>query len=274
MADHYALVAHAIAYLRANAARQPGLDEVAAAVHLSPTHLQRVFSEWAGISPKRFLQHLTKAALLQRLADTRDNLELADAVGLSSGSRVHDLVVSCEAMTPGELRSGAAGLAITCGFAASPFGAVLAAWTARGVCHFAFCTGPATAMLDELRGRWPLACLSRDDAAAQALLQRIFPATPEPGRVHLLLRGTNFQIKVWEALIGIAPGSVLSYRQLAGRIGAPRAQRAVGSALAANHIGLLIPCHRIIREGGEVGSYRWGSERKLALLAWEAARRP
>ena len=267
---HYARVAKAIAFIRAHARAQPTLEEVAAAVHLSPQHLQRVFAEWAGISPKRFLQFLTKEYARGRLA-AADSLTVAEAAGLSSTSRLHDLMVSCEAMTPGEIRAAGRGIDIGYGFAPTPFGDALLAWTPRGVCHFAFGTGDEDAMRAELRALWPAATLHRDDAQALALMQRIFPRPPTRGSVHLVLRGTNFQIKVWEALIRIEPGRVLSYRQFARELGMPRAPRTVGSAIAANTIGYLIPCHRVIREGGEVGDYRWGSERKLALLGHEAA---
>jgi AraC family transcriptional regulator of adaptative response/methylated-DNA-[protein]-cysteine methyltransferase len=271
-ARHYATVARAIAFIRAHARSQPGLDEVAAAVHLSPMHLQRVFAEWAGISPKRFLQYLTKEYARQQLARSASVLDVTLGAGLGSPSRLHELMVSCEAMTPGEVKAAARGIDIGHGIAPTPFGDALVAWTARGVCHFAFCSTDDASLLAELRSLWPAATLERDDVQAHALMQRIFPRTPTRGSVHLVLRGTNFQIKVWEALIRIEPGRVLSYAQLARALGMPRASRAVGSALAANTIGYLIPCHRVIREGGEIGDYRWGSERKRALLGHEAAR--
>ena len=270
---HYAIVARAIAYIRTHARAQPSLDDVAAAVHLSPHHLQRLFADWAGISPKRFLQYLTKEHARRQLAASADVLSAAGDAGLSSTSRLHDLMVSCEAMTPGEIKSGGAGLAIGCGCGPSPFGDVLVAWTARGVCHFAFCVADEATMVAELAALWPAAKLRRDDRQAQALLRQIFPQTPTRGTVHLVLRGTNFQIKVWEALIRTEPGDVVSYQQLARQLGQPGASRAVGSAIAANTIGFLIPCHRVIREGGDVGQYRWGSERKLALIGWEAGAR-
>ena len=268
---HYARVAKAIAFIRAHARAQPTLEEVAAAVHLSPQHLQRVFAEWAGISPKRFLQFLTKEYARGRLA-AADSLTVAEAAGLSSTSRLHDLMVSCEAMTPGEIRAAGRGIDIGYGFAPTPFGDALLAWTPRGVCHFAFGAAADPRLLDALRSRWPAATLVHDPAQANALAQRIFPRTPTRGRIHLVLRGTNFQIKVWEALLRIEPGQVLSYGQLARQAGSPRAARAVGSALAANTIGFLIPCHRVLREGGDIGEYRWGSERKAAMVAWEASR--
>lgn len=270
--QHYALVARAIAYLRQHYRQQPGLEQLAATLEVSPFHLQRLFAEWAGISPKRFLQFLSKTEARARLRAASPALAVSEELGLSSVSRLHDLMVSCEAMTPGEIKAGGLGLEIACGFAGSPFGEVLVAWTPRGVCHFAFVTETPAAMLAELEQYWPQAEYRRDDGQARHLLAEIFPATPTRGKVHLLLRGTNFQIKVWEALIHTEFGRVISYRQLAERAGCPRAQRAVGSALAANSIGFLIPCHRVIRDSGETGNYRWGVERKLALQVWEAGK--
>lgn len=270
---HFALVAKAITYLRDHVREQPTLEQIAAAVHLSPQHLQRVFADWAGISPKRFLQYLTKEYARQQLATSANLLAVADAAGLSSPSRLHDLMVTCEAMTPGEIRAAARGIDIGYGFAPSPFGDALVAWTSRGICHFAFSVADEATMLTELSMRWPAAVLQRDDTRAQALVQQIFPHTPTRGSVHVVLRGTNFQIKVWEALLRIEPGQIVSYGQLARALHAPRAARAVGSAIAANTVGFLIPCHRVIREGGAVGEYRWGDERKQALMVWEAGRR-
>ncbi len=266
----YAVVAQAIRYLRENASQQPTLAELADAVHLSEHHLQRVFAAWAGISPKRFLQYLTKAYALQALREAQDVLSVAQASGLSSSSRLHDLMVSCEAMTPGEIKSGGAGLTLGWGQADTPFGTALAGWTTRGLCYLAFLDGDAALRHQELCAAWPAAQLVCDDREAQRLMDQVFPGTPQPGRLHLLLRGTNFQIKVWEALLRLPPGRRVSYTQLAGLAGVPRAQRAVGSALAANPIAYLIPCHRVIRESGDSGQYRWGGERKVAMLAWEA----
>ncbi len=269
---HFDVIAQAIRFIRRNARQQPSLEEIADAVHMSPHHLQRVFSDWAGISPKRFLQYVTKEFARQRLGVADDSLSVALDAGLSGTSRLHDLMVSCEAMTPGEIRSAGRGLSIGFGFAASPFGEVLVAWTERGVCHFAFRTSGQAEMISGLSARWPEATLAPDHGRAEELLRRIFPETPARGNIHLVLKGTNFQIKVWEALVRTEFGQVVSYQQLARRAGSPHAQRAVGNALAANSIGFLIPCHRVIRETGDVGNYRWGSERKLALLGWEKAR--
>jgi AraC family transcriptional regulator of adaptative response/methylated-DNA-[protein]-cysteine methyltransferase len=267
----FAVIAKAIGFIRANVRTQPSLEEVAAAVHLSPYHLQRIFADWAGISPKRFLQFLTKEHAKRELSASKDALSVAVDAGLSSTSRLHDLMVSCEAMTPGEIKRRGQGLNIGYGFAPSPFGEVIVAWTARGVCHFAFCTSQPFTMAAELSALWPNAVLTPDNERAVGLLEAIFPQTPTRGTVHLVLRGTNFQVKVWEALIHTEFGRVISYRQLAQHAEAPRAQRAVGGALAANTIAFLIPCHRVIRETGEIGSYRWGADRKLALLGWESA---
>jgi AraC family transcriptional regulator of adaptative response/methylated-DNA-[protein]-cysteine methyltransferase len=158
------------------------------------------------------------------------------------------------------------------GQAATPFGDALLGWTPRGLCYLAFLDGDAAGRRQELQAAWPAAQLQRDDAQARCWMAQVFPATPQPGRLHLLLRGTNFQLKVWEALLRLPPGQRVSYTQLAALAGAPKAQRAVGSALAANQIGWLIPCHRVIRESGDSGHYRWGGERKVAMLAWEAGR--
>jgi len=269
---HFDVIAQAIRFIRCHARQQPSLEEIAAAVHMSPHHVQRVFSDWAGISPKRFLQYLTKEFARQRLGAADDSLSVALDAGLSGTSRLHDLMVSCEAMTPGEIRSAGRGLNIGFGFAPSPFGEVLVAWTERGVCHFAFRTSGQGEMVSALSARWPEATLTPDHGRAGELLRLIFPETPTRGKIHLVLKGTNFQIKVWEALVHSEFGQVTSYQQLARQAGSPHAQRAVGNALAANSIGFLIPCHRVIRETGDVGDYRWGSERKLALLGWEEAR--
>ncbi len=268
---HYAIVARAIAFIRANSRRQPSLAEIAAAVHMSEFHLQRVFAAWAGISPKRFLQYLTKEYAKQALRDCDDVLSVSDAAGLSGGGRLHDLMVSCEAMTPGEIRAGGRGVEVGYGHAATPFGEALIGWTPRGICHLAFCSGDRAGDIARLAAQWPAANLTTDDVEAARLAAKIFPGRQQPGRLHLILRGTNFQIKVWEALIAIEPSQRISYSRLAAMAGAPQAQRAAGSALAANSIAYLIPCHRVIRESGDSGNYRWGPERKVAMLAWEAA---
>ena len=204
------------------------------------------------------------------LRDSRDVLTAAHETGLSGPSRLHDLLIACDAVTPGEVRAWGAGLEITYGYGQTPFGPVLAGTTPRGLCHLQFIDDQASAF-DTLRDDWPLARLTREDAALAGTIKSLFAEEPGAQPLHLLLRGTNFQIKVWEALLKIPPGDVVSYQTLARLTGNPRAQRAVGTALAHNRIALLIPCHRVIRESGDVGQYRWGSERKSALLAYETS---
>lgn len=268
----YETVAEAIRFIRRHAGTQPTLDEIAEHVGLSAFHLQRTFSVWAGISPKRFLQCLTRDHAKALLRGRHDVLEAAHESGLSGPGRLHDLLVACDAVTPGEVRTWGADLEITYGFRPTPFGPVLAATTRRGLCHLQFIGDPGNA-LDALRDDWPLARLLHDDAALADTIQSIFTGRNAEQPLHLLLRGTNFQVKVWEALLKIPPGEAVSYGTLAGMTGNPHAQRAVGTALAHNRIAVLIPCHRVIREGGDIGHYRWGSERKSALLAYESVAR-
>jgi len=267
----YQRVARAIRYLRAHARQQPPLGEVAAEVGLSEYHFQRLFSRWVGVSPKRFLQYLTKERARKALRESHSLLDAAYEAGLSGPGRLHDLMISCEAMTPGQIKSQGAGLEVGYGWSESPFGMALIGWTPQGVCHLGFHDEPDPRFEDELTREWPEASLRRDEAQAGRLAARIFPARPQAGALHLVLRGTNFQIKVWEALLQVGSGELISYSRLAALAGAPGASRAVGSALAVNRIGYLIPCHRVIRETGEPGQYRWGSERKLVIQGWEAA---
>ena len=272
---HYTAIAQAIDYIRRHAANQPPLEDIAAHVGMSAFHFQRLFAQWAGVSPKRFLQHLTKERARQVLRESSDILAASLELGLSTPSRLHDLIVSCEAMSPGEFKLQGTGVAIVYGFASTPFGSALIGWTPRGVCHFEFHEDDAAqreAARRCLYAHWPHAILTENNSAAESLARKIFPATPTPGTLHLVLRGTNFQIKVWEALLRIPPGRMLSYGQLATFAGTPRASRAVGSAMAANTIAYLIPCHRVIRSDGDIGQYRWHPTRKAALLGWEAAR--
>jgi AraC family transcriptional regulator of adaptative response/methylated-DNA-[protein]-cysteine methyltransferase len=268
----YAVVAEAIRFLQAHAGRQPDLDTLAAHVGLSAFHLQRVFSQWAGISPKRFLQYLTKEHARRCLLASRDVLGAALASGLSGPGRLHDLMVSCEAVTPGQLGARGEGLVIRYGFTATPLGEILAGLTPRGVCHLRFVeAGEQAGAEAALRQEWPLAAFERDDAAVTRLGRQLFDRFAEPEPLSVLLKGTNFQIKVWEALLRVPAGTVISYGDLAGLVGNPRAHRAAGTAMAQNRIAVLIPCHRVIRESGDTGQYHWGTERKRALLMWEQA---
>lgn len=271
-ARKYETVARAIAFIRSHARRQPTLHEISDSLGLSEFHLQRIFSEWAGVSPKRFLQYVTKQYAKQALRESADVLSVTLDTGLSSPGRLHDLMVTCEAMSPGEIKTGGAGLKIGFGEAPTPFGNALIAWTSRGICHLGFVEDAAMAhAVAVMQQDWPAATLVQDRQRALQLAAEIFHAGPSTQSLHLMLRGSNFQIKVWEALLSVAPGEMVSYTQLAQRSGTPKARRSVATAIAKNSIALLIPCHRVIRESGEIGGYRWGSDRKTALLAWEAA---
>lgn len=269
----YETVARAIRYLREHAASQPRLAEVAAAAGLSEFHLQRLFGDWAGVSPKRFLQYLTKEHAKAVLRASHAVLDAALATGLSGPGRLHDLLVACDAATPGEVRTGGAGLEIAWGLHVTPLGRALVATTARGVCRVEFADDEAGACraLDALRRDWPRAALAEDAAATAPVAGAMFGGARPREPLRLWLRGTNFQVKVWEALVRIPPGALLSYARLAGLAGVPGAARAVGSACAANVLAVLVPCHRVIRENGVPGDYRWGPERKQALIAREAA---
>ncbi len=270
----YQRIVSAIGYLRAHHDEQPDLATLARHTGLSEHHFQRLFTRWAGVSPKRFLQHLTLEDARQRLAASRSVLDLSGELGLSGGGRLHDLFVTVEAMSPGEARSGGAGLDIHWGLHDSPFGPALIASTHRGICALHFLDDKQQDPAALLGGDWPEARLKHSDSATRGLAQRIF--APLDGRrrepLALLLKGSNFQLQVWRALLRLPPGALTSYGDLATALDAPTAARAIGSAVGANRIGWLIPCHRVIRAGGEITGYRWGSSRKAAMLGWEAAR--
>ncbi len=273
--SHYARIERAIRFIEDNRLDQPGLDEIAAGVGMSPFHLQRVFTAWAGVSPKLFLRYVTLDHAREALTDARPVLDAALDVGLSGPGRLHDLSVTLEAATPGEIGAGGRGLDIRYGLHDGPFGRFLVAATERGVCRISF-EQEGENPVGALAEAWPNAGLVEDDAhtwriAGEALARGIDTgASP----IRLWARGTNFQIKVWEALLRVPAGRLVSYGDLARAVGRPRASRAVGQAVGANPIAVLIPCHRAIRASGrfETG-YRWGSARKRALIAWEAARR-
>ena len=265
----YARIERAILYLDANCQSQPSLAQVAEGAGLSEFHFQRLFRRWAGVSPKRFLQFLTAEHARRLLAESRNVLEAAYDAGLSGPSRLHDLMVNVHAMTPGEIRQGGEALEIQFGVHATPFGECLIAVTPRGICRMAFQPGDPA---EDLRSRWPNAGLRENPAATRRYASLIFAA---PGRarrepVDVLLGGTNFQLKVWEALLRIPPGSAATYEDLAGRVCTAAATRAVASAVARNPVAFLIPCHRVIRKTGAFGEYRWGPARKKAILLWES----
>ncbi|MCF8479185.1 MAG: methylated-DNA--[protein]-cysteine S-methyltransferase [Rhodospirillum sp.] len=273
----YDRMARAIAWLEAHAADQPDLEAVAAAVHLSPYHFQRLFTRWTGLSPKRFLGCLTLTQAKRVLAETGNILDTALDLGLSGPSRLHDLFVTHEAMSPGEVKSGGAGLIIRYGLHDGPFGVVLPMMTERGLCALHFLdqceAGSVDVALEGAREKWPKARFLADSEATAPVVAALFPADGgrARGAVTLLLSGTNFQVKVWEAALRVPPGALVSYQAIARAIGKPGAARAVGNALGANSIGLLIPCHRVIRGTGALGDYRWGRTRKRIIQAWEQA---
>ena len=269
--DAFQRVARALRFLQTHQRHQPSLEAVAQATGYSAAHLQRTFTQWAGVSPKRFLQFLNKQALLRRLRDQTPSLQAAYDLGLSSGSRVHDLILTCEAVTPGQVRASGAGVDLRGGFASTPFGGACLGWTLHGLCHLEFLTSTPDAAWQALRQSWPAARLQREDGAAQEWVTQIFAPAGGRGALPVVLRGTNFQLKVWEALMRLPSATVVSYGEVARAIGQPQAQRAVGTALAANTVGYLIPCHRVIRQSGVLGPYRWGAERKAAMIGWEAA---
>jgi len=271
----YQRIEQAIHFLEANFRAQPRLEDIARHVGLSEFHFQRLFRRWAGISPKRFLQFLTADYARELLQRSHNVLDATGEAGLSSGGRLHDLMVNLHAVTPGEFGRGGAGLIIRYGFAATPFGECLLALTDRGICSLSFLDhSNRKRAVAELKRQWPRATLRQTKREIQALAQRLFTPVHRGAPLPLLVRGTNLQVKVWEALIRLPPGAVMSYEALAAGIGAPRAVRAVASAVARNPIGWLIPCHRVIRKSGAFGEYHWGEARKKAMFAWEAARAP
>ncbi len=275
LSEDYQRIEQAIRFLEENYRRQPALAEVAAQVGLSEYHFQRLFSRWAGISPKRFIQVLTIDYARQQLAQSETVLDAALEAGLSGPGRLHDLFVTHEAVTPGEFKHKGQGLTIRYGAHPSPFGNCLIGVTERGVAALNFIDGDAERALWEMKRDWPAAKIMHDPQATAPLVQRIFnpqrelqDATPLP----VYLSGTNFQVKVWRALLAIPTGALVSYGTIAQSVGEPRATRAVGTAIGRNSISYLIPCHRVIRSTGVSNNYRWGATRKKAIQAWEAAR--
>jgi AraC family transcriptional regulator of adaptative response/methylated-DNA-[protein]-cysteine methyltransferase len=270
----YQTVEKAIIYLENHVEEQPNLKDVAESVYLSEYHFQRLFTRWVGISPKRFLQYLTKERAKEMLEESGSVLEAAYAAGLSSPGRLHDLFVNCEAVTPGDYKSQGEDLEIAYGFHASPFGECLVALTDRGICDLIFVSeGNQEEALKALKRRWARSALQEDPERTGPVAAQVFDrlTAGEAKPLSLHLRGTNFQIKVWEALLNIPSGTVVSYEDIAVSIGMPTAARAVSNAVARNPIPVIIPCHRVIRKAGAFGGYRWGTARKKALLGWEAA---
>ncbi len=268
-------IAAAIEFLIRNYRDRPALDEVAGHVHLSPFHFQRMFREWVGVTPKQFAQYLSVEHAKEVLKETRATLfDAACEVGLSATSRLHDLFVRIEGMTPGEYRDGGRSLAINHSFADTPFGTVLVASTAKGICHMAFADEGEAAALERLKRSFPQASHRQFlDPNQQNALSVFTRDWSRPEEIKLHLRGTDFQLKVWKTLLQIPSGGLATYADLALRSGCKGAQRAVGTALGSNPVVLLIPCHRVIRATGIIGNYRYGEVRKNAIIGWEAAQR-
>lgn len=269
---NYSRIAQAISYINGNFKTQPGLEEVAEKINLSPFHFQRLFTEWAGVSPKKFLQYLTVEHAKKMLKENQATLfETAFETGLSGTSRLHDLFVNIEGMTPGEYKNGGENLTINYSFAETPFGNILVASTPKGICHIAF-TEYAEDALEDLKTKFPNAVYQQfADAAQQHALYIFRQDWDRISEIKLHLKGTDFQLKVWETLLKIPAGQLTTYGAVAREIGLPSASRAVGSAIGANPVAFIIPCHRIIQSTGLLGQYHWGSTRKTAIIGWEAA---
>lgn len=268
--ETYERMAKAIAFIRQHYLEQPDLGTIAQHVNLSEYHFQRLFTQWAGISPKRFSQYLTLDYAKSKISETNSLLELTLETGLSSPGRLHDLFVTLEAMSPGEYKAAGAGLTIRYGIHDTPFGAGLIAITDRGICNLHFLDETNRKLAEQqLQTEWPNATIVYEQQATEDICTQIFQ-TPNQSPLTLHIKGTNFQIQVWQALLKIPFGGLTTYQGLAKSIGKPTAARAIGNAVGRNPVGYLIPCHRVIRGSGELGGYRWGLDRKTALLGWEA----
>jgi len=275
----YERITQAISFITSRVDRQPTLNEIAAHIHLSPFHFQRLFSRWAGVTPKRFLQVLTVERAKQLLTESMPLLEVSDSVGLSSSSRLYDHFVQLEAVTPGEYKTGGMGLSIEYAVHDTPFGDAFIAITPKGVCKLVFLQdGEIDEHLADLCKTWPYAEMHANRQSTLGVIDDMFDREMKSNRemktdrpLSLHVSGTNFQINVWKALLSIPPGTVASYSQVAAAIGQPNAARAVGLAVGANPVAFLIPCHRVIRQSGKIGGYHWGETRKHAIHAWEAA---
>ncbi len=271
----YARVEKAIQFLEQNFDQQPTLSEIASGIGLSEFHFQRLFSRWMGISPKRFLQFLTKEYAKKMLTESKNILDTTYDSGLSSPGRLYDLFVACEALTPGEYKRKGEGMIIFYGYHPTPFGECLLAITERGICGLRFVNNEnKDTLIDWLYKQWPRSKLMNDPAIVKPFIHQVFSFSSdnEPAPLHLYVQGTNFQIKVWEALLRIPLGKAVTYEDIARHIGLPNAARAVGNAVGKNPIPFLIPCHRVIRKLGDFGNYGEGPSRKKAILGWEAAR--
>lgn len=272
---NYKRIEKAILYLENNFIQQPSLDQVADAASVSPFHFQRLFTEWAGISPKRFLQFLTVDFLKKKLAESKNLMDAAEVAGLSSQSRIYDLFTTLEAVTPQEYRQHGKGLRIDYGFHETPFGQALIGVTERGICWLSFISTDEEPrlQLETMKKHWYQSIFRESNALTADIVSKIFlPGNEQSQKLHALVKGTNFQIKVWDALLRIPQGQVTTYQQIAQGIQQPKALQAVGSAVGANHIAYLIPCHRVIRKDGVLGEYRWDAVRKKSMIGFEMAK--
>jgi AraC family transcriptional regulator, regulatory protein of adaptative response / methylated-DNA-[protein]-cysteine methyltransferase len=270
---NFSRIEEAIGYITSNFKTQPGLDEVAEKIHLSPYHFQRLFTDWAGVSPKKFLQYISVEHAKNILKDQQATLfEAAFETGLSGTGRLHDLFINIEGMTPGEFKNGGENLSINYSYAESPFGNILVASTAKGICHMAFADNEKEA-LAVLQNNFPNAQYKQMlDLVQQNALYIFTHDWNNLDQIKLHLKGTAFQLKVWETLLKIPMGQLSTYGKIAGYIQSPKASRAVGTAIGDNPVAFLIPCHRVIQSTGSFGQYHWGSNRKTAMIGWEAAR--
>lgn len=274
MNSDYQRIAEAIGYINTHSQQQPSLEDIATAINLSPFHFQRLFSRWAGVTPKKYLQILTVDRAKQLLAESKPLLEVSENIGLSSSSRLYDHFVQLEAMTPGEYKAGGAGIIIQYSIAPSPFGDIFIAATPRGICKLSFLTDSnKNHQLEDLQKNWPSAQIENSSTEIMENAQSLLSGKHNmQGPLSLHVTGTNFQIAVWRALLQIDPGCVNSYGQVAAAVGRPKASRAVGTAIGSNPVAFLIPCHRVLQQSGKIGGYLWGETRKHAIHAWESAR--
>lgn len=270
--DNYFRIAEAIDYLKQNFKGQPGLDELAEKMNLSPAHFQKLFSDWAGVSPKKFLQYISVEYAKSILKEQPSTLfDVANETGLSGTGRLHDLFVTIEGMTPGEYKNGGLGLSINFSFAETVFGNIIIASTSKGICYTAFFDDEQNALLD-LKSHFPNAIYNQQVDDIQSDILKFFNLEwNAPEQIKLHLKGTDFQLKVWEALLKIPVGGLKTYGNIAESINSPKASRAVGTAIGSNPVAFVIPCHRVIQASGIIGGYMWGPIRKTAIIGWEAA---
>jgi AraC family transcriptional regulator, regulatory protein of adaptative response / methylated-DNA-[protein]-cysteine methyltransferase len=269
--EDYQRIEKAIHFIRENFQNQPELEEIAGHIHLSPFHFQRLFKDWAGVSPKKFLQYISVEYAKTLLHQKKTLADTSFETGLTGTGRLHDLFIQIEAMTPGEYQRGGKNLHIYYSTAETLFGNILMGSTEKGICHIAFVDD--TPGLSELTQKYPSATLEQKTDLHQQNVLAVFNHTEfNPDKIKLHLKGTPFQIKVWNALLHIREGSLTSYQDIAQGIGKPKASRAVGTAIGNNPIAYIIPCHRVITGSGKMGGYHWGINRKTAMIGWEAAR--